>query len=411
MAKASDGRCLLIIGGGIEQVRAYEVAHEIGLMTVGSDRNPRAPALRIADHAIVASTRDTEETVHAAKEFTTRYRIHGVMTLANDVPLTVASVAAELGLPGISLESARLAADKLAMKARFHATGVPTPEFREVGSPEEVESAIGDWGYPVVLKPIDGRGGRGVLRITSWVDVCWAFQRALEQSDRKRVIVERFVEGRQLSTESMVYRGRCYTVSWSERNYELLHRFAPYIIENGGVLPADLSEQETAEVQDIVARAATSLGITDGPVKGDIVMAEEGPMVIELAARLSGGYLCTDQIPLARGVDLVKQTIRLALGEDLDTAELFPRDLCKLGVRYFFPEPGRIASIRGFNELDRYDWLAKKKLFFKVGDVLDPVTDHTKRAGFVITTGDNRNEAVSRAKEAVARVQIDTTPV
>lgn len=410
MRKDNRKQCLLIIGGGVEQVRAYELAHEMGLITVGSDMNPSAPALALADYRIIASTRNVEETVQAAKEFSKHHRIHGVMTLANDVPLTVASVVAELGLPGITIESARLASDKLAMKEKFHADGVPVPEFREVRSPEDVAAAAKDWGYPVVIKPVDGRGARGVLRITPAIDLNWAFQRALNISDQKCVMVERFIEGIQLSTESMVYQGCCYTASWSKRNYEFLDRFAPYIIENGGVLPADVSEEEIASVEEVIARAAASMGIENGPVKGDIVMDKDGPKVIELAARLSGGYLCTNQIPLARGVDLVIQTIKLALGENLDVADLIPEDLRKLGVRYFFPEPGRIVSIRGFDELDRFDWVAKKMLFCKVGDTLEPVADHTKRAGFVHTLGRTRTEAEERAIHAASTVMIETVP-
>ena len=403
-------RCLLIIGAGIEQVRAYELAHEMGLETVGSDVNPAAPALALADYRIIASTRDVEATVKAAVEFNGKRRIHGVMTLANDVPLTVASVAAELGLPGISIPSARIASDKLLMKETFLADGVPVPPFKEISSPGELTELASIWGYPLVIKPNDGRGARGVLRVTEDVDAGWAFQYAMENSDAGRVIVEKFIDGLQLSTESTVYRGRCYTASISERNYELMDRYKPYIIENGGVLPADISAEEVQAVEDVVARAARSMGIENGTVKGDIVLTEDGPVVIELAARLSGGYLCTDQIPLARGVDLVRQTIRLCLGEELDTTELVPRDLCKVGIRYFFPEPGRIVSIKGFDDLSRYDWVSKKMLFLNVGDVVEPPTDHTKRAGFVHATGRTFKEAEERAVFAAAMVKIETVP-
>ncbi|MDP2719101.1 MAG: ATP-grasp domain-containing protein, partial [Dehalococcoidia bacterium] len=367
--------------------------------------------LALADYKIIASTRNAEETVKAAGEFNKKLRINGVMTLANDVPLTVARVAEELGLPGITVASARLASDKLAMKEKFSSDGVPVPEFREVFSSKDVAGAANDWGFPVVIKPVDGRGARGVLRLIPSTDLDWAFTRARDISEQKRVMVERFIEGLQLSTESMVYQGQCYTASWSQRNYEFLDRFAPYIIENGGVLPADLSNEDIDSVEKIVAQAATSLGIENGSVKGDIVMDKDGPKVIELAARLSGGYLATDQIPLARGVDLVKQTIKLALGESLDVAELIPRDLCKLGIRYFFPEPGRIAAIHGFDELDRFEWITKKMLSYRVGDVVEPVTDHTKRSGFVHTRGETFKEAEERAIYAASTVKIETVPV
>jgi len=406
--RAIATKTLLIIGGGVEQIRAYELAREMGCVVVGSDRDPGAPALELADHKILASTRDVAATLGAAIEFNKRLHIDGVMTLANDVPLTVATVAAELGLHGISIRSARLASDKLEMKKAFTACGVPVPEFREVFSARDLERAAGDWGYPVVVKPNDGRGSRGVLKLTGGIDNDWAFRHAKENSDAGRVIVERYIEGTQYSTESMVYKGECYTASISERNYEFIDKYSPNIIENGGVLPADIGSGTARAVEEVVARAARAMKINDGTVKGDIVMSREGPLVIELAARLSGGYLCTDQIPLARGVDLVRQTIKLSLGQRLDVRDLQPRDICKIGVRYFFPEPGRIKSISGFEELSRFKWVSRKMLFLGVGDIVEPPSNHTKRVGFVHATGSTFQEATARAVKAAAMVRVVT---
>jgi biotin carboxylase len=401
---------LLIIGAGIEQVRAYELAHEMGLETVGSDINPDAPALAYADYRIMASTRNVESTVSAVTQFHSKHSIDGVMTLANDVPLTVATVAAELGLPGISIKSAYIASDKLVMKEKLKKDGIPVPPYQEIFSPYDIDELAMKWGFPLVVKPSDSRGARGVLRVSEDVEKKWAFQHALENSNSRRVIAEKFMEGKQLSTESMIYHNRCFTASISDRNYELIDQYAPYIIENGGVLPVDLSEEDIQSVEDVIARTAASMGIKNGTVKGDIVLSPQGPVVIEIAARLSGGYLCTDQIPLARGVDLVKQTIKLALGENLNTSELIAKDLCKMGIRYFFPKPGRIESIRGFDELDCHDWVSKKMMFLQVGDMVGPPTNHTKRAGFVHVTGRTFEEAEERAIFAANQVIIKTVP-
>jgi len=383
----------------------------MGLRLVGSDRSPDAPALMLADDKIIASTRDPRASLKAVLEYNEHCKIDGVMTLANDVPLTVATIATRLGLPGISIASARLAADKLLMKQAFVRSGVLVPEFKEVFSVKDLDTAIKDWGYPIVIKPNDGRGSRGVLKLTAGVDLTWAFAHAKDNSDSGRVIVENFIEGTQYSTESMVYKGLCYTACISERNYELIGKYAPNIIENGGTLPADIDAAASHAIEDLVARAARAMGINDGIVKGDIVMTPEGPLVIELAARLSGGYLCTDQIPLARGVDLVRQSIKLALGQELDTAELVAKDICKLGIRYFFPEPGRIKKIEGFEELSDLGWVSKKMLFLGVGDIVEPPSNHTKRAGFVHAKGKTFQEATQRAIEAAAMVRIETVPL
>jgi biotin carboxylase len=403
-------RRLLIIGAGIEQVRAYQLAREMGLEVAGTDRNPDAPAFAYADHRIVADTHDTRASVDAARRFAAARPLHGVMTIAHDVPVTVAAVAAALGLPHLPLESARLAEDKLAMKERFARDGVPVPAFRQVASADEVRACIAEWGLPVVTKPVDSCGARGVMRITAAIDPNAAFARSLACSRSGRVIAERFVPGLQLSTEGMVWRGECFTASWSERNYDRLDQLAPFVIEDGGVLPATLTDPEVRSVCEVMQRAAASLGITDGPVKGDLVLTPDGPVVIELAARLSGGYLCTDQIPWARGVDLVRQTIRVALGEELDPRELVPEHRGFIGVRFFFPEPGVVESVAGFEELGAEPWILKRTLYVEPGDTIEPTTAHPTRAGFVFTTGTTPEEAEARAVECVRRVAIRTRP-
>jgi hypothetical protein len=85
--------------------------------------------------------------------------------------------------------------------------------------------------------------------------------------------------------------GKCFTPGFSDRNYEYLERYAPFFIENGGDLPSSLPPKIQAKVRDVVARAAAALGIVNGTVKGDIVVHDGEPYVIELAARLSGGFL------------------------------------------------------------------------------------------------------------------------
>lgn len=401
---------LLIIGAGMEQVKAYHAAREMGLFVAGTDIDPDAPAFEHADFRILASTRDPEGTVRAVKRFAESHPVHGVMTIANDVPLTVARVAEELGLPGIPVEAARLASDKLAMKERFLRKGVAIPEFTEIKRPADIKKAAREWGWPVVVKPVDGRGARGVLRVTKKTDPEWAFTEALAHSDRGAVMAEEYVEGMQVSTESVMWRGRCHTPAFSERNYEYLEKYSPYIIENGGTMPAPLNSAEQEAVNNLIERAALAMGIKEGTVKGDIVMGPDGPVIIELAARLSGGYYATDQIPLATGVDLVKVAVKLALGAAPDPAEFSPRFDRGAAIRFFFPPEGRVKGVAGAEEIESMPGVSLAKVYRKAGDVQPPITSHPDRGGFVLAGGVDREEAEARAEEAVRSVVFDVEP-
>jgi biotin carboxylase len=384
----------------------------MGLHVVVSDRNPQAPGFAWADDRLLVSTYDVEGTVAAARRYhqTTR-PLNGVMCLAADVPLTVAAVAAALGLPGIGLEAARLATDKLAMKRKFAADRVPIPWFCRVESLEHLRGLVAEQGLPLVLKPVDSRGARGVLRLTPDTDLAWAYQESLGHSPTGRVMVERFLPGPQVSTESILLDGTAYTPGFSDRNYEYLERFAPHIIENGGELPSFLPPAVQDAVQRVVRQAAISMGIANGVVKGDIVVSDGEVYVIELAARLSGGYFCTHEIPLNTGVNFVKQAILLALGEKPDPADLLPRWRQGVAQRYLFPPPGRVVRITGVDEAARRPEIALCEVRVRKDDLIPETDSHPARAGVIIATGATRQEAVAHAVAAVNRIHIETVPV
>lgn len=405
-------RTLWVVSGGIEAVEGIRLAKDMGLYVVVSDANPRAPGFTLADERIIASTYDVEATVAAAQHYQRTVRpIDGVICIAADVPLTVASVAAALGLPGIPVEAARLAADKLAMKQRFAADGVPVPQFSPIESLTHLRQLVAEWGYPLVLKPVDSRGARGVLRLTPEVNLEWAFELSRSHSPTGRVMLERFLSGPQVSTESLVLDGVAYTPGFSDRNYELLERYAPHIIENGGDMPSLLPPATQLAVRKLVEKAARSMGITDGIVKGDIVVHAGKPYVIELAARLSGGYFCTHEIPLNTGVELVRHAIRLALGDRPSPSDLSVRYLRGVSQRYLFPAPGRVVAISGVEEVRQHPAIAFCDIRVGVGDIIGPLDSHPARAGMLIAVADTRQEAQQLAIEAVQRITIETVPV
>jgi len=397
---------ILIIGAGAEQVYAYTLAKRLDILTIGTDINPFAPAFEFADDKIIASTRDAEGTWEKVKKYVRNKKIDGVMTLANDVPYTVAYVANKLGLPSISLESARLASDKMAMKNKFSSDSVPVPEFCEIKSVEQLKDKIKDWKYPVIIKPIDNRGARGVLRLTEGIDLNWAFQKTVDNSGSGRLMVEKFIEGPQISTEGFVLHGKSYTVAFSDRNYEYLEKYSPYIIENGGTMPSSLLDSIINETRELMQRAADSLGIKTGPIKGDIVVNKNGkPYVIEIAARLSGGYFCTDQIPLAVGVDLVRITMLQALREKIDEDELTPKHKRYVAIRYWFPEVGKLMSIPNVDEIKNEEFVSTTEIHKKPGQVIKSIQKHPDRLGFVIVYSESYEKAVERVVEVINKYQ------
>jgi biotin carboxylase len=402
-------RTIWFVSGGIEAVPGIRLARQMGLHVVVSDINPSAPAFACADDRVVADTYDVEASVSAAEDYHRHVRpVDGVLCLAADIPVTVARIAAALGLPGISVESACLSMDKLAMKDRFAANGIAIPWFRPVSSSEELKAVVRERGALLVVKPVDSRGARGVLRLLPDVDIDWAFAFARGFSPTGRVMVEEFLDGPQVSTETIMLEGRAYTPGFSDRNYELLDRYAPHIIENGGDLPSHLPPAQQEAVCQLVEQAALCLGVRNGVIKGDMVVSGGKPYVIELATRLSGGYFCTHEIPLNTGVDFVGAAIRLSLGETLDPALLLPRFQRAVSQRYLFPKPGTVTGISGVEDVQSRPGIELCEIRTSIGQMIGPVLSHPARAGVIIASGDSREEAIGRSVKAVEDIVIET---
>lgn len=402
-------KTLLIVSGGVEAVDAAKRAKELGLYVVVSDRDPEAPGFEFADSRLIADVYGSEETAAAAERFSRKVRrIDGVICVAADAPMTVAAVSEKLGVSGLSRGSAHLASDKLAMKERFREAGIPVPWFAAVETPQALARLALERGSDLVIKPVDSRGSRGVQRIAKVRDLNGAYALAKSYSPTNRVMAEQYLSGPQVSTESVVVDGRCFTPVLSDRNYEFLDRFAPYFIENGGDLPSRLDPGVQEKIRDVVARAAAALGIRNGTVKGDIVVHDSEVFVIEMAARLSGGYFCTKEIPLASGVDFVGAAIRIALGEPIEPDDLVPRTSASVVQRYAFPAPGRVVSIHGAEDARKLAGVADVVITAKLGDVIPPAGDKRPSAAMVLTTGETHEAALAVAKGALARIRIET---
>lgn len=402
-------KTLLIVSGGVQATHGIKRAKDLGYRVVVSDKNPSAPGFAIADDHIIASTYDVAETVAAAEKYHRTVRpIDGVITIGCDVPLTVASVAERIGLIGIPVETARLAQDKLAMKRRFKEQGVPVPWFSSVSDAEALANIVAVRGHDLVVKPVDSRGSRGVQRIRVGVDLTQVYERAAAQSPSRRVMVEQFLAGPQISTESILLDGEGFTPGFSDRNYEYLERYAPYFIENGGDLPSHLDERTQAAVKRTAEAAGRALGVSTGNVKGDIVVVDGKPHVIELAARASGGYFCTREIPLNTGVDFIGAIIKIALGEHIDPRELTPRRMTPIVQRYAFPEPGRVARISGLEAARKVPGVEEVVVTVEPGDEIAEPTHSGCTAAMVLATGKNVAAARASAEAALAALKIET---
>lgn len=398
---------LLVLGASRDQIFMIETARALGLHVVAIDMDPKSPGFASASESAVVSTRDIPGLLDLADDLRSRgHRIRGVTTMGSDIPDIIAELSAQLGTPGPSRETARVATDKHLMKLRFQERGIPIPWFQEIERYAELDAIVAQRGLPLVLKPIDRSGSRGVFLLEPGCDLRELFKLSYAYSRVGRCLVEEYLEGPQISTETILSDGVGVTPGFADRNYELLDRFRPQFMENGGWIPSLLGPEERRAVEELVVHASLALGVTDGVTKGDVVMTAAGPKMIELAARLSGGDFCESLVPLGTGVNYVETAIRIAVGERPDLSALVPTRQQCVANRYFFAEPGRLVRIEGLEAIREEPWLAKLVLNYAAGERIPPTTSHAERAGVFVVVGRDRAEVQARIDHVYRTVKL-----
>lgn len=394
----------MIIGGGILQVPAIQTASAMGIKTIVTDYNPEAYGLKIADYPVIMSTRDIDGTVRAAKELSEKIPIDGVITVGTDASKTVSAVANALGLPGIKFEDAECATNKIKMRSRFQKHGVPCPDFYAVWTYTEAVDSFRKIGKTVVVKPADNMGARGVRMVDSEEALSDAFENAKRNSPSGEILVEEYMAGDELSIDSLVCNGEVYICGIADRIIER----PPFFIETGHVMPSQKEKSVLDEAVEVMKQGIKALGISIGAAKGDIKITPEGPKIVELAARLSGGFMSTYTFPYSSGVNLMKAAIEVALGK-IPSAESFIPKWNKVAIeRSLIPQPGVIREINGVAAAEKIPGVRNIFITREIGDEAVSPTSNVDKAGHVIVLADNHKDAFAISDEALKTIDIVT---
>jgi isopentenyl diphosphate isomerase/L-lactate dehydrogenase-like FMN-dependent dehydrogenase/biotin carboxylase len=394
-------KTIMIIGGGVMQIPAIMTAKEMGLTVIVTDYNPKAYGLSLADIPVIMSTKDIEGSVRVAKEYNREIKIDGVITVGTDASMTVAAVANALNLPGIKFEVAEKATSKIKMREAFLNFGVPSPRFLAAWSIGDTFWAAREIGFPLVIKPSDNMGARGVVLVKEKSEIEWAFHLAKECSPSGEIIVEEYMEGPELSIDALVYNGKIDFCGIADRIID----FPPYFVELGHILPSNMPKDIQKAACKVMEEGIRALGIDMGAAKGDIKITKEGPKIIELAARLSGGFMSGYTLPLATGYNVIKAAIEIALGYK---PTKFKNTLHRTSVeKAIIPHPGRVISIEGVEEAKKLKGVAEIIVNTQIGDTLHEVTSNIGKAANVITVAKSREEALKIAEKAIKLIKIE----
>jgi biotin carboxylase len=394
---------IIILGAGVMQMPAIKIAKELGFLTIVLDGNPDAAARDLCDRFEHIDLKDKEAILALAEKLKAEDAgLAGIMTAGTDFSTSVAFVAERLGLPGIPYGVALDASDKGRMRKRFAAAGVPSPAFVVWAADDDAPKL--PFSFPVVVKPVDNMGGRGCRRVNNDDELRAALPDALRFSRSARVIIEEYMDGPEFSVDAIVCDGEITICGLADRHIF----YPPYFIEMGHTMPTECPPARQKALLDTFVAGIRALGINNGAAKGDIKLTSGGPMIGEIAARLSGGYMSGWTYPYASGAEPTAGAILVAAGER--PQRLLASKNWTSAERAFISIPGIVASIHDIARAEQQTWIKNVFLTAREGGEVSFPENNVGKCGNVISAAPTRKEAVEAAENAVRSILIRLRP-
>lgn len=387
---------IMFVAAGPFQKKGIEKAKEMGLYVIATDGDPKAVGLSLADKSYIVDVKDVEKNLEIAKE----EKIDGAMALASDVSVrTVASINESLGLPGINREVAERCLDKEFMRKAFMANKVPSPKSYAVYSIEDLINKSKLVKFPAVVKPADSAGSRGVQKIERPKDLPDAYKKAIGYSSKKKVLIEEFMEGLEVSVEAFVVEGKIYIIALSDK----VRTSPPYLLDIQVTFPSAYSKKIQGKIIDVAKQAIKAVGVTMGPIHMELMMTKNGPVPVELAARGPGFKVFTDMIPMVTGIDILKASVDLSVGR---RPNLTHTKNMASSIKFISVDSGVVKSIGGLSEIRKMDGIYEIEIYAKPGDKTRALTSGADRIGHIISYTPTRKEALRVIDKAVNKLII-----
>lgn len=374
-------KSILIFGLGFLQKSLIARCKVKGLYTIGIDPCDDAVCKDDVDVFEVVGGQDYEKTLEVAK----RYDVAGVITTATDKPLVMmARIAETLHLPFYSVATAQWSTDKYQMKQRFMLGDVPFAKGKLAKAIDDVS----DFVFPVIVKPRDNSGSRGVKLCCDKQELQECINEALEFSHLDTVLVEEFIEGQEYSIESIHFDGKSKVIQFTEKKTTEF----PYNVELGHMQPARLSDEMKDEIREIIEKIAKALNFNNCGSHTELKIGSRGITVIETSPRFGGDFITSTLVPLSTGLNIDDLLIEISIGNKLSDKDLQPvKNRCS-GVVFFNLPEGKIEKIGNLDELKTIKGLHFYYFGLKEGDKVKKIKNSLDRYGDAVFVSDTRDE-------------------
>lgn len=367
---------IAIIGASYLQLPLVEKAREMGLETHCFAWDDGAICKDYVDFFYPISIIEKEKIFEVCKSI----EINGITTIASDVGVsTISFIAEKLGLICNSYSDSLVSTNKYLMRKRFSESMVPCPRYIIANCNNSI---IDNLKYPLIVKPTDRSGSRGVRKVENKDSLSDAITRAQNESFCNQAIVEEYITGVEVSVESISWKGEHYILAITDK----VTTGNPYFVELEHHQPSVLNENIQEKIKTETIKALNSLNIKYGASHSEFKITENGEVfVIEVGARMGGDFIGSDLVELSTGYDFIKGVIEVALGQ-FTTPIL--QNKCYTGVFFLCKETEYLFSI--IKNSARFPEIKKAEI---TNDELKSIQCSADRSGYFIYKSSKRFKA------------------
>lgn len=369
---------IAIIGASYLQLPLIEKAKSMGIETHVFAWAANDVGEREADFFYPISIIEKEAILEQCRKI----RVDGVCSIASDLAsITVNYVADKLGLVCNSQECVQLSTNKHNMREAFKNNGDPSPKSICIETVEELENMVLE--LPLIVKPLDRSGSRGITKIEEMEQLFCAVETAKEQGFEKKVLIEEFVPGNEYSVECISWKGKhkflAVTKKYTTGN--------PNFIETGHMEPAGISSEMEEKIKEVVFHALDSLHIEYGASHSEVKIDNDGRIkIIEIGGRMGGDCIGSSLVYLSTGFDFVKAVIEISLGIEPDLSTEIECRRCAV-IRFVFDE--KDIAVLDMIKLRHPEFIVEESIK-EIGT--HKVIDSSTRFGYYILCADSHDD-------------------
>lgn len=382
---------ILILGANSLQLPLINKANNLGYKTLVVSPVASEPGHKIAAFSEFCDVVDEEGVLEIAK----RYDVCGIITDQTDLPVrTMAYVASKLGLPGNDYDVACLFTDKYLMREKCKEIGVKTVQYKLCHTLDEAETFFIKLNRPVIIKPVDNQGSKGVSKAENLAELKAKFQEALDYSRSRSILIEEFITGREFVVEGICVNYEYKTLCCGDTEYfDMPDVFSASKRE----FPSTASKQLVEKVINTNEIIGKSFGLKQGITHAEYIIDGEDVVLLEIAGRGGGVFISSDLIHIQTGLNTEEFLLGIATGkiESIPAFSLQNKSCCY--ISFFLPH-GRIIEIKGVDEVINLPYTHHHNFdTLHIGKEIAPNTDKTSRY-FVILDAKNHEELMERRK-------------